>query len=153
MKALDTLLRTRPPSQLYYYNTPTPVGDVARVAVRWGFRLFYINGEQVADTDDFFAQAKSTMAFPWFGWNYDALYDCMRDMSWFKRPAFVLLFDDFQQFARSDPDRFTIALDVLYDIPEFYRQRTPERRFYILLRGDAGVLTMKIPSLGRVSLR
>jgi len=47
---------------------------------------------------------------PWFGANWDALEDCLTDLSWIEAPAHVLLIEDWAGIARQD---FAVFTDIL----------------------------------------
>ena len=62
--------------------------------------------------------AKS-LAFPdWFGQNWDALEDCLTDLSWREAEGQVLLFDSF-----SPGDDLGILIDVLTSSAQFWAAR------------------------------
>lgn len=55
------------------------------------------------------------LAFPdWFGRNWDALEDCLTDLSWNEAAGYVLIFED----ARND-----VMTDILASAAEFWRGR------------------------------
>ena len=61
----------------------------------------------------------SALAFPdWFGQNWDALEDCLTDLSWSSAAGHVLLFDG----ARAGED-FDILVDVLTSSAEYWAGR------------------------------
>ncbi len=148
MKYLEALLKSRTESQVYLWKANAQVDIISKWVNQWEFRFFYINGRIVTDTESFFEQAKSVMEFPFFRSNWNALYDCVHDLSWFTEKSYVLLYDQFQRFAHSEPDEFAILLDVLRHAVEFHRTRKPDNRFYILLRGDTQFISSEIPILG-----
>lgn len=61
----------------------------------------------------------SALAFPdWFGQNWDALEDCLTDLSWTSAAGHVLLFDG----ARAGED-FGVLVDVLTSSAEYWAGR------------------------------
>ena len=65
------------------------------------------------------ASIAASLAFPdWFGGNWDALEDCLTDLSWRKKGSHVFLF----RHGASDDD-LGILLDVLASAAEFWRER------------------------------
>lgn len=75
-----------------------------------------------ADKTAILAALASALAFPdWFGGNWDALEDCMTDLSWRPAEGHVLLFSG----ARAGDDT-GILVDVLRSAAEFWAgQRRP----------------------------
>ena len=59
------------------------------------------------------------LEFPrWFGGNWDALEDCLTDLSWRRRKGHVLLIDGFVL-----TDDFGILLDILGSCAEYWSER------------------------------
>ncbi len=59
------------------------------------------------------------LAFPdWFGENWDALEDCLTDLSWSGAPGHVLLFEG----ARAGDD-FGVLVDILQSAAEYWAGR------------------------------
>jgi RNAse (barnase) inhibitor barstar len=78
--------------------------------------------------------AKALHCPPYFGMNWDALTDCMRDLSWLNDNGWVVMLLNGQEFAVKNQDDFMTAIDVLQTAAEYWRiHRKP---FWILLYGD-----------------
>lgn len=58
------------------------------------------------------ALAKGLNLPTYFGWNWDALEECLRDLSWIPFPRHILLFHEAVPFAEDSSDR-SIYLDIL----------------------------------------
>lgn len=53
-----------------------------------------LNGAAMVDADDVFREFSSALKFPaYFGWNWDALSDCLRDLSWREGDRYLILID------------------------------------------------------------
>jgi hypothetical protein len=78
-----------------------------------------------ADTKDALLQRMAKcLAFPdWFGENWDALEDCLTDLSWCEAEGHVLIFE-----AYTPSDDLGILIDVLASSAEFWAARN--RAFY-----------------------
>lgn len=78
----------------------------------------------------------AALRFPaWFGANWDALEDCLSDLSWLQAAGHVLVFDN----AKAG-DEFGVLVDVLGSVAEYWRARgTPFFAFFI---DPAGVLPL-----------
>ena len=60
-----------------------------------GIKFFKIEGSLINDADDLFRKISETMSFPdYFGMNWDALTDCLKDMEWLEAKGYVLIIND-----------------------------------------------------------
>ena len=72
-----------------------------------------------ADKDAVLARFAQALSFPkWFGGNWDALEDCLGDLSWRPGEGHVLVLEDFEL-----GDELGILLDVLASVAEFWAAR------------------------------
>ena len=54
------------------------------------------------------------LGFPdWFGHNWDALADCLGDMSWRQAPGYLLVFEHAGQFHAHAPATWNMAAEIL----------------------------------------
>ncbi len=119
---------------------------IAGAAGREGWRFFHLAGRDIASKADFLAACAQAMAFPAYsGQNWDALVDCLRDLSWAPAPrGWVLLYDDAGRFAAARPDEFAVAVDILRSsVESWHATPTP---MIVLLRG-AGRAARGLPAL------
>ena len=87
------------------------------------------------DKKQFLARlAKAFQCPSYFGMNWDALSDCLRDLSWLNDHGWVVLLLNGQEFAAKHHDDFIIAVDVLQTAAEYWQSRA--KPFWILLYGD-----------------
>ena len=137
MKLSQILTQTTINSGVYFIQSEIDVNEIKRVLEKENRRLFHFDGNNIVTSQDFFNVAKEIMSFPYLGDNWNALLDCMRDMSWHPANGYILIYDDFQVFARNNPKDFQIALEVMKDATESWRIDRHNKPFmYILLRGD-----------------
>jgi hypothetical protein len=62
----------------------------------------------------------TALAFPdWFGHNWDALEDCLTDLSWHEAPGYVLLFEN-----AKPGDDLGVLLDILRSSAEWWAGRS-----------------------------
>ncbi len=88
-------------------------------AVR-GTRLNYtrISLAGVEDRESMLAALSRELAFPaWFGGNWDALEDCLSDLSWIEAAGHLIVFEDFQAVLT---DELGVLIDVLSSAAEFW---------------------------------
>ncbi|MBB1252090.1 barstar family protein [Streptomyces alkaliterrae] len=122
-----------------YLWEPSP--DVTRVtevleaarAARWRCALAPLEG--VTDKAGFLAACQSGMELPdWFGRNWDALADCLTDLSWWEDgdpEGYLFVLTGWADFAAAAPEDAATATDVLTAAAGFWSARdTP---FAVLL--------------------
>jgi hypothetical protein len=72
-----------------------------------------------ADKDTLLKNLAAALDFPdWFGGNWDALEDCLSDLSWHKADGHVLLFEEVKP-----SDDLGVLIDVLRSSAEFWAGR------------------------------
>lgn len=98
-------------SGVYRASAATAVVDAARES---GVDLARIDAR-----DDVLERMAKALQFPaWFGGNWDALEDCLGDLSWRPGCAHVLLFDAYPR-----GDDLGVLLDVLRTTAEYWAER------------------------------
>src|SRR3954469_14515306 len=77
-------------------------------AERAGWRAFWLDGAGVRDKAAFLARCAQEFAVPsYFGHNWDALQDCLSDLSWAPTNCgYLVLFDHWQELAEADPETY-----------------------------------------------
>ncbi len=131
---------------IYRWTSRSRASAVVSRAAAAGWRCFHLDCVGVADKSAFLAASARAMAFPpYFGNNWDALEDSLRDLTW--APAergYLVLFDGVARFADTRPAEFATALDILRSAVDSWRDTaTP---MTVLLRG-AGRIVTGVPRL------
>ncbi|MFE6779394.1 barstar family protein [Streptomyces sp. NPDC057702] len=77
------------------------------------------------DESTFFERCARDLDLPtWFGRNWDALDDCLRDLSWWGRPSgYEIHVNGWQHLRATAPDVARTAADVLADAMEYWSSR------------------------------
>ena len=114
--------------------------DAAREA---GLALLEIPLDGVADKVALLQRFATALAFPdWFGGNWDALEDCLTDLSWHEASGYVLVLHGAGALAQRCPDDWGVLIDVLGESAQYWRERKqpffavavdPERRLALPL--------------------
>lgn len=134
MKELSRILKAPLESGVYVLAQPSDAGDVQRIASESGFAFFHVRGHDVCTKDQFLNETAKAFKFPaYFGHNWDALEDCLTDMSWVEADGFLMLFDTFNSFAEHSPDDFATALDILSASCQFWSEHG--KALVVLLHG------------------
>ncbi|HRP35036.1 MAG TPA: barstar family protein [Gammaproteobacteria bacterium] len=81
------------------------------------------------------------LAFPdWFGHNWDALADCLGDLSWLPASGYLLVLEDCRRFARRSPGDYGILLEILADAAGTWRARAVPFRVFLSMAAPHGPL-------------
>jgi len=84
-------------------------------------RLSRISLAGATDKKELLARLARELQFPaWYGANWDALEDCLTDLSWFEADGHVLLFEDVSGLPVDD---FGVFTDVLSASAEYWAGR------------------------------
>lgn len=142
MSGLAALLAGRHEPGVQIWHAAFPVEDVRHAVEHAGWRFGHVDGWTHQDKAGFLDAVAEALDFPdWFGRNFDALADCLSDVSGPEGAGTVLLWDGWGAFAREDPQAFDVALDVLRE-----RTQDPQRpAFAVLMRGEGPAVD--VPSL------
>ena len=119
-----------------YRPTQGP-NEIARAAEAVKLSIVELDLRKVRGKKDFLARLAKALHCPsYFGMNWDALSDCLRDLSWLNDNGWVVILLNGQEFAAKNQDDFTIAIDVLQTAAEYWRSHA--KPFWILLYGEKG---------------
>ncbi len=145
---LDALLSGGLAPGVYRLASRASVTAIAHVAEEHGWRLFYLDGRQIASKSDFLQACATVMQFPaYFGHNWDALEDSLRDLSWAPaRNSYLLLYDHAARFAAAQREDFDIALDILHSAVEFWRNSPTPLAVLLRRAGRAGASLPWLPT-------
>ncbi len=122
------------------YRYAGRVGNTAlqRWATARGWRAWQINGTNVTCKAEFLSALNRAMHLPeWFGRNWDALDETLRDLEGQRADGYLLIFDYPAPLAEGDPKAWRSALEILRDAADFWQQQG--QPFYVLLRHTHGV--------------
>lgn len=88
-----------------------------------GYPLLRLDLARVNDKEGFLAAIGKALDFPdWYGHNWDALADCLNDMSWLEADGYVLVLDHADAFAAASPTDFGTALSILQEASDAWRE-------------------------------
>ncbi|HTY24641.1 MAG TPA: barstar family protein [Desulfomonilaceae bacterium] len=145
MKKLSDILSEHQMSGVFRLEEAASIKELEELAKQFSYSFFLLEGTNIDGKERFLNHAAAALRFPdYFGGNWDAFEDCLTDMSWHESHGFVILYDHFETFAEHSPDQFKIALEILLDSANFWRdQRKP---LFVLLRSD-GRQALELPSI------
>lgn len=87
-----------------------------------------------AGADALIGALAETLKFPdWFGGNWDALADCLGDLSWWASEGYVLVIEHVEDVRAADPEGFAMALEIFDEAAvRWASQRVPFWAFLLL---------------------
>jgi RNAse (barnase) inhibitor barstar len=98
--------------------------------------VWRVNLGGVEEKGHFLATIAQALRFPeWFGDNWDALKDCLTDLTWRKAPGYMIILEKCHAFARAAPADFEVALEVFRLVADDWRES--HIPFWVLVEGPA----------------
>jgi len=107
-----------------------PLADCDSVAIangvdglqKLGTEIFYLDGREIRDKLSFFQKVAEVMRFPaYFGYNWDALEECITDLDWCPAARYILIYDYPEAFSKVEPEEWKIAYDILRSAVEYWQ--------------------------------
>jgi hypothetical protein len=114
------LQRLKDASRSGVYRAPSDVVvlDVVRGS---GLRVVDISLQGATSKDELLRRIAGALEFPgWFGGNWDALEDCLSDLSWHKADGWLVLFRDFSE---GSPEDRGVLIDALRAAALFWAEK------------------------------
>ena len=132
-ESIRLLKRTDTQPGVYRFVSRARPAPILATITDLGWYAGYINGKFVNDKQTFLHNVGQALAFPaYYGRNWDAFEEMVRDLSWIEAAGYCLLYDHVHRFASAQPDAWQTALSILESASSYWReQRVP---FYVLLR-------------------
>ncbi|MEZ5671432.1 MAG: barstar family protein [Thiotrichaceae bacterium] len=122
----------------FFVSDPRFLQRLQQCARQQDIAIFYLDGTQIKNKNDFFKEIATVMQFPeYFGENWDALQDCLTDLSWCAAKEYWLIYDNARNFAHATPDDWQTLCGILQDTV-IYWQNTATPLTWIVV-GDATI--------------
>ncbi len=142
---LAELLKDVQASGVYLLDETVLTSEIEHLASDLDFTFFHLPGSRILSKQDFLKETALVLGFPdYFGHNWDALADCMTDITGGEGSGRVILFDRFDLFAESFPAEFTTAVEIFGESALFLSERGIA--CFVLLQGKSSAA----PKLPRV---
>ena len=141
MKSFSTLLEDRTRPGVYLLKTMPTVKELEKQAKAKGFLFFYLEGQKIEKKEQFLNHAAMAMHFPeHFGNNWDALEDCLTDLSWIEDDkevnGYVILFDHFDPFADHHESQLETVVEIFQSAIEYWHDQG--KAMFVFLHGKGG---------------
>lgn len=122
------------PAQSGVYAAPAAPAALHAAARAAGFAWFELDLQEVRTKPELLALCQQVFGLPpAFGHNWDALADSIADFSWRPAPGYVVLVRHGGAFARSSPEDFATALEILAAAATYWADR---RKVFLALLDD-----------------
>ena len=94
-----------------------------------------IDGSRVADAKGLMGVISRAMNFPnYFGWNWDALEECLSDLEWLSADAYDFHWETASTLLLSSPADFFMFLEVFASVSQEWHERG--KLFRLFVRDD-----------------
>jgi RNAse (barnase) inhibitor barstar len=106
--------------------------ELCRKARRQGWSCAHVDLSRCVEKDDMLARIATALGFPrWFGGNWDALFDCLADLSWLPTAGHVLLLEHADALRQEAPEVFDTAVAILQDVAVYWSRRNVTFRAFV----------------------
>lgn len=137
-------LFTKPNSPPVVFIPPIFLDEQAmqRLATELGFRYIIINGSAISIKEDLFDHLSNELNFPeYFGHNWDALLDCLRDLdSWLPAKGYVLFYKNPNNLIMKSLSEFKTFLEIVEEASEFWNSQGV--RFMLIVEGNEDLIKL-----------
>ena len=112
--------------------SPAEIAAICALAGVRGWSSYRVDLEGCTNRRDFLERIAWALDFPdWFGFNWDALRDCLTDLSWLSTEGFVVVLEHADALYASAPEVLDVALEVLGDAAADWGERGVPMRIYV----------------------
>jgi RNAse (barnase) inhibitor barstar len=135
---MDSLLKLLPDARRAgVYHSQIDAAEIVAAAKTLGLHVVKLELAKTRSKGGLLDEFAKTLKFPrHFGRNWDALNDCLSDLSWLHSKGWVLLLLRADSFAETNEEAFHTVLDVLEGVVEYWREQ--KRPFWVLVQGKPG---------------
>jgi hypothetical protein len=105
---------------LYTLEQGESIATLLDVAKQSKFQVFHLEGQQIASLDGHFKALADLFQFPdYFGENWDAVADCLTDLSWEDGDRILVVYSSYQSWHQGKE----VAMKVWSNAIEFWQQQ------------------------------
>jgi RNAse (barnase) inhibitor barstar len=135
----------RPEPETHFVPGPVHVAPLTSAAAAaicvladsLGFQWRRIDLAGCSEKREFLDRVSRALEFPdWFGHNWDALFDCLTDLSWRPAPGYVLVFEHVAEFRDIQPEAFDTALAILSESAAAWQERGVPFRVFVSIPAE-----------------
>lgn len=135
MKPLSAILAD--PHKAGVFPSPVGLPELEQGAKESGLKCLTIPLTHVGQKEAFLKATAAGLKFPpTFGANFDALADCLRDLSWQGAKGWVVVLTGSETLRGKNPAVFLEALNIFAEASVFWRGQG--KPFWAMIHGPAG---------------
>ncbi len=113
MDDIEVFLNDPSKADVYFVEMKFDLTPLITEAKKSGFRVININGRNIYNKWDFFKQFAREMNFPsYFGENWDAFDECIRDLAWINAKGYLIIYEYVGLFERNESPEFEKAIKI-----------------------------------------
>lgn len=117
------------------YEAPADIASLRRAARGAGLAWRVVDLQRARGKRALFVAFVRGLGFPaTFGNNWDALADCLQDLSWLDRPDCILQVRGIDTLAAAAPEDHAVLCEILRAATQYWREH---RRLFVVLAEDA----------------
>ena len=125
------------PAKAGVFHLSGDARELARAAAAAGLMVIYVDIGHAHDKKGFLADASRAMRFPdWFGGNWDAFADCLKDLSWLQAKGWMVILEKSKHFCGGHGNEFKEAMDIMAETAAYWRNQG--KPFWTLIGGPDG---------------
>jgi RNAse (barnase) inhibitor barstar len=122
MRAVTDFLDVAEPG-IYRVDIPMDLAALEREAQARQLRVFQVEGRGASDATAFLEEIARAMSFPeYFGQNWNALVDCLRDLEWAPADGYIIVYKGFHALSATHRQDFEIALSAFEAGIDYWRE-------------------------------
>jgi RNAse (barnase) inhibitor barstar len=139
METLISAVEGEQPPGLYRLTQDINIEWLSSQAKEHGWKLFQIEGKAIKNKADFLQACAREINFPsYFGYNWDAFEECIRDLDRASINRFILLYEYPEEFAQHDASEWLTAFDILQEAVDYWR--ATDTPMYVLFKTNSSLL-------------
>ena len=132
MEDWETVFGSNSNSGLYSTDNVKSIRAIKKAAINNGLDYVYIDLKRVSNKESLLKAVARALHFPsYFGMNWDALNDCLKDMSWKPAAGYVVVLDNFRSVSEHLNTEVQIVRSIFESSAEYWREK--KAPFYIIL--------------------
>jgi RNAse (barnase) inhibitor barstar len=106
-----------------YHTPPQGMADLVAAAESAGYAVYRVDLGGAKDKDALLERLALSLEFPdWFGHNWDALQDCLTDLSWQPAEGHIVILERCDGFRADHGEDFATALQVFAAASDYWRE-------------------------------
>lgn len=108
---------------LYTLEKGESIATLLDAAKQSNFQVFHLEGQQIVSLDRYFTALADLFQFPdYFGGNWDAVADCLTDLSWEDGDRILIVYSDYQGLRAGDD--WDLAMEIWSNAIGFWRAQS-----------------------------